>query len=70
MTGPSSFFSWGDQLRMWKLPELRSEILAAGHLDEGGCVVDLDQDGKPEWLGQEGPALGKLVWNRAPNWTS
>lgn len=59
--------TWGDRIVEWKLPELRSRMLAGERIErgEGGCVI--------EWSGQdwgvvtqEGVPFGNLVLRRAP----
>ena len=66
MIGDAAFFTWGDELRTWSLHGLQSRLLARGEFTEGGCAVDLDGDGRKEWVGSEGQGLGKLVWRRPP----
>jgi hypothetical protein len=64
-----SLFTWGDKLRRWDTSTLGSEILAPGSFGEGGCLADLNADGRIDVVVYEGPALGKLVWFEAPHWT-
>ncbi len=40
--------------------------MAPGDFGEGGCLVDLDGDGAQEFVGKEGPGLGKLTWRKPP----
>lgn len=63
-----ALYTWGDGLRIWTAPSLRSRLLAPGRFEEGGCLVDLDRDGRPEFVTQEVSGLGKLVWRRPPDW--
>jgi hypothetical protein len=74
MTGAAfdgrALFTWGQRLRLWELPALRSTVLARGPFAEGGCVVDVNGDGSNDVVLQEGSRdLGLLVWFEAPNWT-
>jgi hypothetical protein len=61
-------FTWGDQLQRWTGPGLKPSTLAHGPFGEGGCLTDLDGDGAQEFVGKEGPELGKLTWRRPPDW--
>jgi hypothetical protein len=40
-----------------------------GRFGEGGCTVDVDQDGRLDLVLQRGLPLGSLVWLRAPEWS-
>jgi hypothetical protein len=62
--GRDTLYTWGDTLRIWSIPQLESRILLRKHFSEGGCLVDLDADRQPEFVGHVGPGLGKLVWIR------
>jgi hypothetical protein len=66
--GTKELWTWGDQLRRWSVPDLRTEVLAKSDFSEGGCIVDLDGDGQPEFIGVEGNGLGTFVWRRPPEW--
>ena len=61
-------YTWGEKLIAWKLPGLTPETLTAGEFGKGGCLVDLDGDGAPEFIGKEGAGLGKLTWRKPPQW--
>lgn len=63
-----TLFTWGNQLSAWTVPQLRRKDLRSGDFQEGGCLVDLDGDGRLEWAGQRGKGLGELVWMRPPRW--
>jgi hypothetical protein len=56
-------------LQVWDVPRLTPRLLATGDFSEGGCLVDLDGDGQPEFVSKEGSGLGKLTWRRGPGWT-
>jgi hypothetical protein len=60
--------SWGDGLYAWTLPSLTPRLLASGTFGEGGCLVDLDGDGRQEFVSVEGTGLGKLTWRRPSDW--
>jgi hypothetical protein len=64
----SRLYTWGDRLTAWSVPDLHPEVLAEGSFGEGGCVADLNADGLPEFIGYEGPGLGRLTYRRAPDW--
>jgi hypothetical protein len=64
-----ALYTWGEGLRRWQLPALRSTVLARGHFGEGGCLVDFNGDGRSDIVVQEGAGLGLLVWFEAPKWT-
>jgi hypothetical protein len=61
-------FTWGDSLRVRDAHLKSVRTLARGPFAEGGCLVDLDGDGKEEFVGQEGLGLGPLTWRKAPAW--
>jgi hypothetical protein len=63
-----ALYTWGEQLTRWEVPHLQPKVLATGKFGEGGCLADLDNDGSPEFIGYEGPALGRLTRRRAPDW--
>ena len=63
-------FTWGDSLREWTLPGLHSRILSPAEYNEGGCLMDVDQDGQLDLILQEGVKPGKLVWLHSPDWKS
>jgi hypothetical protein len=58
--------TWGEGLHAWTVTGLQRRELAAGDFGEGGCLVDLDGDGAQEFVGKEGPGLGKLTWRTPP----
>jgi hypothetical protein len=63
-----TLYTWGDGLRSWSLPDLKSKTLAAGQFAEGGCLIDVDGDGREDLILQEGLGLGKMIWRKAPGW--
>ncbi|MGH9630828.1 MAG: hypothetical protein ACRD7E_21145, partial [Bryobacteraceae bacterium] len=63
-----TLYTWGGSLQLWSLPGLKPRKLAEGYFSEGGCLVDVDQDGMEDLILQEGPGLGRLVWRKAPEW--
>jgi hypothetical protein len=67
-TSQGQIATWGANLRLWTLPELRSRTVAQGPFGEGGCLVDLDGDGAEEFVSVLGEGLGRLVWLRPPVW--
>jgi hypothetical protein len=69
-TDGKRLFTWGDSLREWTLPGLRSRILSKAKYNEGGCLMDVDQDGEMDLILQEGIQPGNLVWLHSPDWKS
>jgi hypothetical protein len=63
-----ALYTWGDEVRRWDLPGLRSTVLARGGFGEGGCLADMNGDGANDVVLQEGARLGLLVWFEAPKW--
>lgn len=51
-----TLYTWGDELRAWSIPGLRSRLLASGDFGEGGCAAG------GGLVLQQGRPLGKLVW--------
>lgn len=58
--------TWGAGLQAWTVPTLRRRSLAEGDFGEGGCLVDLDGDGRQEFVGNEGATSGRLTWRQPP----
>lgn len=63
-----TLFTWGGRLLSWHLPDGARRVL----LDkdgyaflEGGCLLDVDGDGKPDLIVNEGPASNKGPASRA-----
>ena len=61
-TRDDQVLTWGASLRAWTLAPLRSQVLRAGPFGEGGCLTDLDADGRDEFISVRGPGLGTLLW--------
>src|SRR6185369_830471 len=55
-----TFFSWGDGLYIWQ--SARPRLLSKGWFGEGGCLVDVDRDGRQDIIVQRGEGLGELIW--------
>lgn len=68
LAGPDRLITWGDRLREWNLATGRSRVLATPHpaLSEGGCLADVDGDGKLDLIALQ---ADRLVWLNAPRWT-
>lgn len=62
-----SLFTWGDGVHRWSR-SLKPFRIQEGTFGEGGCMADLNRDGRPDLVVQRGPGLGKLVWLEAPSW--
>jgi hypothetical protein len=57
-----SLYTWGDGLDRWDVPNLKRHRIARGSFGEGGCLLDVDGDGQPDLILQQGLGLGKLMW--------
>ncbi len=68
-TSGDTLFTWGDSLQEWTLPELHSRVLSPEKYNEGGCLMDVDNDARPDLILQQGTTLGNLVWLHNPDWT-
>lgn len=60
-------YTWGAGLLEWIVPAGKRTVLGEGDFPEGGCLADVDGDGRLDFVAQEGAGLGNLVWRRAPN---
>ena len=67
MAGHDRLITWGAGLTEWKLGGWSKRSLAAGRFARGGCLMDVDLDGRLDLVVQEGEGLGRLVWRRAPD---
>jgi hypothetical protein len=63
----SVLYTWGDKLAQWRLPAGPVNVLRSGPFGEGGCLVDVNGDGRPDTVVEEGRGLGRLVWFAAPD---
>jgi hypothetical protein len=54
--------TWGTLLKEWTLEPLQPRPLRRGPFGEGGCLADLDNDGREEFVSVRGPGLGDLLW--------
>ncbi len=69
--GPHAFFTWGTRLLAWDAGGGEPAVIrgVGEPFGEGGCVWDVDHDGRTDVIVQESVGLGKLVWFHAPEWT-
>lgn len=58
-------WTWGERLVRWSLPDLQPETLGHFTTREGGCLFDLDSDGRLDLIA---PTASGLAWFRAPQW--
>ncbi|MCP5115613.1 MAG: hypothetical protein GY953_32710, partial [bacterium] len=68
-----TLYTWGDRLLRWDIREGAPAALVGGGpgFGAGGCLLDVDTDGREDVVLLENSAdggLGKLVWFRAPDW--
>ena len=75
----ATLYAWGSALYRWNLSQVRKGARSKGeHLlsglsfGEGGCVADVNSDGRAALVLEARPAsgsgLGQLVWLEAPSW--
>jgi hypothetical protein len=68
MARDGRLFTWGDALAVRDASLEKSRVLSRQTFGEGGCLVDLDNDGQEEFVGKEGLGLGRLTWRKPPEW--
>jgi hypothetical protein len=62
--------TWGDRLRWWNPPGAAGAAsIANGPFAEGGAILDVNGDGRPDIVLNEGAPGRALVWREAPRWT-
>lgn len=70
-TPQAATITWGTQLELWPDGGGRPRVLRRGtDFGPGGCVADVDGDGRDDLLVAERPGASRLLWLRAPRWTS
>jgi hypothetical protein len=62
-----ALYTWGDGVHRWD-SSLKHTPVAAGKWGEGGCIADVNGDGRRDLVLQRGAGLGELVWLEAPTW--
>jgi hypothetical protein len=67
----AAILTWGTELQLWPLAGGAPVTLRKGvNFGPGGCVADVDGDGRDDLLVQETPQPGRFLWLRAPQWES
>jgi hypothetical protein len=67
----AAILTWGTELQLWPLRGGAPVTLVKGvNFGPGGCVADVDGDGRDDLLVQETPQPGRFLWLRAPQWES
>ena len=61
--------TWGGRIVSRELPHGAAHVIRANRtpLAEGGCLMDVDGDGRMDLVVNEGPPDAALVWLRAPH---
>jgi hypothetical protein len=63
--------TWGTELKFWPLAGGSPTTLRRGtDFGPGGCVADVDGDGRDDLMVQERVGSGAFLWLRAPKWES
>lgn len=61
--------TWGTDMKLWPLGGGAPVTLRKGvNFGPGGCVADVDGDGRDDLLVQESREPGRFLWLRAPRW--
>lgn len=61
-------YTWGRLLLKWEYTDLRSKTVEGGPFGEGGCLADMDGDGRNDLVLQTGTPKGRLVWFDTQKW--
>ena len=62
--------TWGDRLRWWNIPDGKTTAFGPrGPFAEGGALMDVNGDGRLDWIVNEGPPARALVWFEASRGT-
>lgn len=63
--------TWGTELKFWPLAGGAPILLKEGtDFGPGGCVADVDGDGRDDLMVQQRAGNGPMLWLRAPKWES
>ena len=63
--------TWGTRLELWPDTGGKPRVLLRGtDFGPGGCVADVDGDGRDDLLVQEHPGASRMLWLKAPRWTA
>lgn len=65
-----AILTWGSQLQSWPVTGAApTTLLRQRDFGPGGCVADVDGDGRDDLLVQEHPGVSRFLWLKAPQWT-
>ena len=65
-----AILTWGSELQSWPLTGgAPTTLLVKRDFGPGGCIADVDGDGRDDLLVQEHPGVSRFLWLKAPDWS-